>query len=60
LLKGVNPFSIWGLVLTAIGVSVTHKLSKSTGYTVATISFVIGLLIGAALAGMGGGMGGRS
>jgi hypothetical protein len=46
-------------VLTAIGVSVTHKLSKSTGYTVATISFVIGLLIGAALAGMGGGMGGR-
>lgn len=59
LLKGVNPFSIWGLVLTAIGVSVTHKLAKGTGYTVATISFVIGLLVGAALAGMGGGrMGG--
>src|SRR2546422_7062443 len=32
-----NPFSIWGLVLTAIGVSTTHRLSKGTGYTVATI-----------------------
>jgi hypothetical protein len=58
-LKGINPFSIWGLVLTAIGVSVTHRLSKGTGYTVAVISFVIGLLAGAGLAGMGGGMGGN-
>jgi hypothetical protein len=57
-LKGINPFSIWGLVLTAIGVSVTHRLPKSTGYTIAIISFAIGLLAGAGLAGMGGGMGG--
>lgn len=52
-LKGINPFSVWGLVLTAIGVSVTHQLPRSTGYTVASISFAIGLLVGAGLAGMG-------
>jgi len=51
-LKGINPFSIWALVLTAIGVSTTHKLSKGTGYTVATISFVLGLLIGGGAAAM--------
>lgn len=48
-LKGINPFSIWGVVLTAIGVSTTHRLSKSTGYTVATVQFVIALLILGAL-----------
>ena len=53
-LKGINPFAIWGLVIQAIGISVTHKLPRSTGYTVATISFVIGLAVGAALSGMGG------
>ena len=51
-LKGINPFSIWGLVLTAIGVSTTHKLSKGTGYTVATIAFLLGVLIGGAFAAM--------
>ena len=51
-LKGINPFSIWGLVLTAIGVSTTHKLSKGTGYTVATIVFLLGLMLGAAAAAM--------
>ena len=51
-LKAINPFSIWGLVLTAIGVSTTHRLSKGTGYAIATIVFVIGVLIAAAFAGM--------
>lgn len=53
-LKGINPFSIWGLVLTAIGVSTTHRLSKSTGYTVAAVQFVIGLLITGAFGMLGG------
>jgi len=57
-LKAVNPFGIWGLVLTAIGVSTTHRLSKGTGYTIATIGFLIGVLIagvfGAMFAGRGG------
>ena len=57
-LKGINPFSIWGLVLTAIGVSTTHRLSSGSGYMVATGTFVIGLLIGGALAALFGGMGG--
>lgn len=54
-LKAINPFSIWGLVLTAIGVSVTHQLPRNTSYTVATISFVIGTLLAGAFSGMGGG-----
>src|SRR5467141_2087112 len=39
-LRAINPFTIWGLVLTAIGVSTTHRLSKQTGYIVATVSFL--------------------
>ncbi len=54
-LKGINPFSIWGLVLTAIGVSTTHRLSKSTGYVVAAVSLAIGLCI----AGVFGAIGNR-
>ena len=52
-LRAVNPFTIWGLVLTAIGVSITHNLSRSTGYTIATISFVIGVLLAGLLTGLG-------
>jgi hypothetical protein len=54
-LKGINPFSIWAVVLTAIGVSTTHRLSKGTGYTVSILAFVIALLIGGSLASLGGG-----
>ena len=52
-LKAINPFGIWGLVLTAIGVSTTHRLSKNTGYIIATIAFLIGVLIAGAFAGLG-------
>jgi hypothetical protein len=48
-LKGINPFSIWGVVLTAIGVSTTQRMSKGTGYTVAVSAFAIGLLIAGGL-----------
>lgn len=58
-LKGINPFSIWGLVLTAIGVSTTHRLSKGSGYVVATASLVIGLLIAGAFGVLFGGRMGR-
>lgn len=54
-LKGINPFSIWALVLTAIGVSTTHRLSKGSGYVVATLSFVIGLLIAGGFGALFGG-----
>jgi hypothetical protein len=49
-LKAINPFSIWGVVLTATGVSTTQRTPKGTGYTVALITFVIGLLIAGGLA----------
>jgi hypothetical protein len=42
ILRPLNPFSIWGVVLTAIGVSTTQKMSKGTGYTIAIITFAIG------------------
>ncbi len=57
-LKGINPFSIWGLVLTAIGVSTTHRLSKGSGYTVATASFALGLLIAGTFGALFGGRAG--
>lgn len=57
-LKAINPFSIWGMVLTAIGVGTTHRLSKGSAYTVAMISLLLGVLIGAAVAGMFGGRAG--
>lgn len=49
LLRGINPFTLYGLFLTATGVAVTQRTSKGVGYTAATIQFVISLLIGAAL-----------
>jgi len=49
LLRGVNPFTIYGVFLTGLGIAVTHKTSKGVGYTAASIQFVIALLIGAAL-----------
>ncbi|MEX2155803.1 MAG: Yip1 family protein [Gemmatimonadales bacterium] len=57
-LKAINPFGIWGLVLTAIGISTTHRLSKGTGYAVATISFLIGVGIAGVFAGLFGGRAG--
>jgi hypothetical protein len=55
LLKGVNPFSIIGYWLTGIGVSVTHRLPRSTGYAIAAVSFLVMLVVGASLAMLGPG-----
>jgi len=55
LLKAFNPFSIWGVILTAIGVQTTHRTSKGTAYTVAAVAFLIGTLIGAGFAMLGPG-----
>jgi hypothetical protein len=49
-LKGINPFSLWSLALTAIGVSTTQRIAKSSGWTIAVVGFVISLIIGGALA----------
>ena len=55
LLKAFNPFSIWGVILTAIGIQTTHRTSKGTAYTVAAVAFLIGTLIGAGFAMLGPG-----
>ena len=55
LLWAVNPFTLWGLVLTGFGVAGTHNTSKGTAFTIATIAFVINALIGAGFAAIGGG-----
>jgi hypothetical protein len=49
LLRGINPFTLYGVFLTATGIAVTHKTSKGVAYTAAGVQFVIALLIGAAL-----------
>jgi len=49
LLRGINPFTLYAVFLTATGIAVTHKASKGVAYTAASIQFVIALVIGAAL-----------
>jgi len=49
LLNAINPFSVWGVWLTGVGIAVTHKLSRGAGVTVAAISFLIGASISALL-----------
>jgi hypothetical protein len=49
LLWMVNPFTLWGLFLTGLGVAGTHNTTKGTAFTIATISFVIGALVVASL-----------
>lgn len=46
-LKAITPFSIWGLVLTAIGVRVTEKTSNGAAWTAASVSFLLGLILAA-------------
>jgi len=53
LLAGINPFTLWSMVLTAIGIQVTHKTSKGSAYTVAIVAMMLGILIGALFAGLG-------
>lgn len=45
-LAGINPFSIWSMILTAIGIQVTHKTSKGAAYTVAILVMLLGVLLG--------------
>ena len=49
-LKSFNPFSLWGVALTAIGIQTTHGTSRGAAYTAAGGAFVIGVLIAGAFA----------
>ena len=48
-LRGINPFTLYGVFLTSVGIRVTHQTSKGTAYTAAIIQVLIALLLGAAL-----------
>ncbi len=43
--KRITPFSLWSLVLLAIGVRVTERTSRAAAWTAAIASFVCGLLL---------------
>ena len=49
-LKTINPFSIWGLFLMALGISVTHKQSKGNAWIAVLVSFGVILLLSAGFA----------
>ena len=49
-LNSINPFSILGIWLTGLGIAVTHRTTRGTGYAAATISFLVGSLILSGLA----------
>lgn len=54
LLRGISPFSVWGLVITAIGVRTMEKTSSAAAWTAAGVTFVFGVLMAAVFSGMGG------
>lgn len=43
-LRGINVFSVWGLILNGIGITTTHHTSKATGYSAAAVAFVVTVL----------------
>jgi hypothetical protein len=55
LLRGINPFSLYGLFLTATGLAVTHRTGKGVAYTAAAIQLLVVLTITGLFTGMGGG-----
>lgn len=54
LLRGISPLSVWGLILTAIGVRTVERTSKGAAWAAASVSFALALCIGALFSGMGG------
>ena len=50
ILRGLNVFAIWGSIITAIGITTTHRTSKGTGYAIAFTALAIGLIVGGAFA----------
>jgi hypothetical protein len=50
LLRGIGPFEIWGLVVTAIGLAALEKVVPKKAWTASVVAFVLGLLIRAGFA----------
>ena len=45
MLKGISPFSVWGLAITATGIRTMERTSKGAAWTAAVVSLVLGLLV---------------
>jgi hypothetical protein len=45
MLRGINPFSLYGLFVTATGIAVTCRTSKGAAYTAAVIQLLVALTI---------------
>jgi hypothetical protein len=52
LANGVNPFSIWSLVIVAVGLQVMLKLKPGNAWAAAIVNFLVGLVIAAGLQGI--------
>jgi hypothetical protein len=52
LLGSINPFSIWTLVITAVGLQVLLKMKSGSAWTAAIISFLVGAVIAALMTGL--------
>lgn len=53
LLAGINPLSIWGLIIVSVGLQVLAKASKGSAWTAAIIHFLIILVCLSALGAFG-------
>jgi hypothetical protein len=49
-LNSINPFTIGGIWLAGLGISVTHRISRNTGYAATAIAFLLGSLLLSGLA----------
>lgn len=54
LLRGISPFSIWSLVLMAMGIRIVEKQTKAAAWTAAIVGSLVMLVVGAVMAGFGG------
>ncbi len=49
---GIGPLPIWSLIITAIGIQRLEKAKQGIAWTAAVVSFLLMLMVGAALAGL--------
>lgn len=52
-LAGIGPLQIWAVAITAVGLMVLGKVGKTQAWIAATVSYVIGLGVGAGVATFG-------
>ncbi len=44
-LRGIGPFEIWAMVITAIGLMALEKVPKNKAWTAAIVAFLVGLVL---------------